>query len=187
MGKTQELISSEESRRQLDAFRKKRRAWARIFFFILVPIIFVVIWISHPDEGLPLEVIYSLMGFMVVTGILAFITSKGANRGWQGTLVDKYVTEVRVNRGEYMEMVPKNYLVFRTDQGKKRKISVPAGLLHYFRKGDRAVKIKGFDYPEKIDRDGKRQICITCGSIFNAGEDKCSRCQSPAINPNHFI
>ena len=162
-------------------YRRSSRAWAWIFFFLILPVIFIVIWRSMGE--LNADVFYSLGGFVAVTGVLAFFSSRAANKSWQGTLIDKYVRQVRRRdadgRFDYRE---KYILIFCTDNKRReRVVMTPAGF-DYFAAGDRAIKVKGLNYPEKLYRDGKRQICMACGAVYSLGAERCPRCRFHTVN-----
>ena len=162
-------------------YRKKSRAWAWIFFFLIVPVVFVVIWRSMGE--LNADVFYSLGGFIAVTGVLAYFTTRAANKSWKGTLVDKYVKDVRVKEGDGHYHYKKKYiLLFQTDQKRRERVVITPGGYEYFHKGDRAMKVKGLHYPEKILRDGLQQICLTCGSVYDLNKEQCPRCRFQRVD-----
>jgi len=174
---------------ELEDFRKKRKSWAWLFFFLILPIIFGLIW--YDTGELSTDVWLGFAGFIVVTALLAYYSSRKTNQGWIGTVTDKDRWEVKVRipaKGLfYYETQVKHALNIETDSGTKIALAVSPAYYEYFSVGDRIIKIKGFDYPEKVNRDGIEQVCITCGAFFDIGLDNCSRCKSPAINPENFI
>lgn len=161
---------------ELSLYRKKSRAWAWIFIIMIIPIVFMVIWRSMGE--LNVEVFYSLGGFIFVTAVLAYFTTRAVNKSWKGTLVDKYVKEVRVNEGDGNYYYKNKYiLVFQTDGKRRERVGITPAGFEYFQKGDRAMKVKGLNYPEKIQRDGVRQICLTCGAVYDLAKEQCPRCR----------
>jgi hypothetical protein len=155
-----------------ESYHRQRQLWSLLFVLLLIPIVLVVIWIDVGE--LNADVLLSLAGFIVVTAILGYFTLRSAAASWQGVLVDQYL------KGSSL------YLIFRTDRGKRVKLPVGSGLAGYFALGDTVVKIKGFDYPEKLYRDGDRQLCVACGRPFPIGEARCSACGNPAIDPRDY-
>jgi hypothetical protein len=64
---------------------------------------------------------------------------------WKGELVKK-----RFNRGDE-ESRPSYILIFKTDEGKKKRFSTPSEeYWHEWEVGDRAEKVKGEFFPSKV-------------------------------------
>ncbi len=155
-----------------ESYNRQRQLWSLLFFLLLIPVVLAIIWLDVGE--LNADVLLSLAGFIVVTAVLAYFTLRGAAASWQGVLVDQYF------KGSSL------YLIFRTDRGKRVKLVVGSGLAGYFALGDAVVKIKGFDYPEKLHRDGDHQLCVACGRLFPLGEAQCTSCRNPAIDPRDY-
>ncbi len=132
-----------------ESYNRQRQLWSLLFSLLLIPVVLAIIWLDVGE--LNTDVLLSLAGFIVVTAVLAYFTLRSAAASWQGVLVDQYF------KGSSL------YLIFRTDRGKRVKLIVGSRLAGYFTLGDTVVKIKGFDYPEKLHRDGDRQLCVACG------------------------
>jgi len=140
-----------------ESYHRQRQLWSLLFFLLLIPVVLAVIWLDVGE--LNADVLLSLAGFIVVTAVLAYFTLRGAAASWQGVLVVQYF------KGSSL------YL---------------SGLAGYFALGDTVVKIKGFDYPEKLYRDGDRQLCVACGRLFPLGEAQCTSCRNQAIDPRDY-
>ncbi|MBN1537370.1 MAG: hypothetical protein JW908_11605 [Anaerolineales bacterium] len=166
-------VSRAQAKSHSSNYFKQRLAWSFLFGLLLIPIVFVLIW---RDVGeFTTDVWLSLLGFIVVTTVLAYFTLRSANKTWQGELEEVIARE---NGTQF---------VFRTDQGKRIRIIGSAELADYFHPGDRVVKIKGYDYPEKIERKDGQQICVACGKVFAITEKRCQACRYPSINPRNYI
>lgn len=160
-------------RRWLASYNRQRLAWALIFFLLIIPVVFFII---YKDVGeLNSDVWMSLGFFIVITTMLAIYTLRRAGGTWQGDLVKK----VEISRGIR--------LVFLTNQKKRMNIVAGVRLANYFEIGDQVIKIKGYDYPEKIERGGKLQMCVACGTPYPITEKNCRACHYPAIDPQHYI
>jgi len=155
-----------------ESYHRQRQLWSLLFFLLLIPVVLAVIWLDVGE--LNADVLLSLAGFIVVTAVLAYFTLRGAAASGQGVRVEQYL------KGRSL------HLIFRTDRGKRVKLVVRSGLAGYFVFGDTVVKIKGFDYPEKLHRDGDRQLCVACGRLFPLGEAQCTSCRNQAIDPRDY-
>jgi len=174
---TSQLAVNENLRRSARArsinYNHQRLAWSLIFFLLIIPIVFFLI---YKDLGeLNSDLWMSLGFFIVITTVLAIYTLRKASRTWQGELLEK----VEISRGAR--------LVFRTDRGKRINLVAGSRLAVYFHIGDRVIKIKGYDYPEKIDRNGNLQLCVACGTPYPITEKRCPGCRYQAIDPQHYI
>lgn len=155
------------------SYNRQRLAWSLIFLSLIIPVVFFVI---YRDVGeLNSDVWMSLAFFVVITTMLAIYTLRKAGGTWQGELKEK----VEISRG--------TRLVFLTDRGKRIILVAGSRLAVYFHIGDRVIKIKGYDYPEKIDRDGKLQLCVACGTPYPIMENHCPGCRYPSIDPQHYL
>jgi predicted nucleic acid-binding Zn ribbon protein len=177
------MASREATQAWLRSYRRQKKAWAWIFFFILVPIVFVGIWISMGE--LSSDVFYSVGGFVIVTGMLALWSSRKANKSWQGTLMDKEVRKVTIQNDSSTEL--RYYLTFETARGRTERLSVHPNILAHFDVGDRAVKVKGLDYPVNLDADEGERLCPVCSTIYDANAAECPRCRVPALDPRHLL
>jgi len=150
----------------------QRWTWSLIFLCLVIP---VVLFFIYKDVGeLNSDVWLSLAGFIVLTGVLAIYTLRQAGKTWQGVLEDK----IEIARG--------TRLVFLSDQGKRVNIIADSKLADYFKLGDRVVKIRGYDYPELVERRGNLQLCLACGNPYSISDKCCERCRCPTINPLHY-
>lgn len=154
------------------SFFRQRLAWSLIFGLLLIPLVLYLIW---QDVGeFNSDVWLSLLGFIVFTAILAYFTLRKAGKTWKGELEEIIERENGIQ------------FVFRTDQGKRVSIIGGARLADYFAVGDRVVKIRGYDFPEKIERSGGQQLCVACGKIYPITEKRCRACRYPSIDPRNF-
>lgn len=162
-----------QARARAGSFLCQRIAWALIFELLLIPVVLYLIW---KDVGeFSSDVWLSLGVFIVITTILAVITLRKAGGTWQG----EFVEAQQKYQGIQMSFI--------TDQGKTKVIFGSSSLLHYYMPGDKVIKIKGYDFPEKIERDGKRQLCVVCGKVYPGKDSRCPSCRYPSINPLNFI
>lgn len=170
-----EVRRDEKQRAQIHpgGYMKQRIAWALIFGLLLIPVVLFIIW---KDVGeFSMDVWLSLGVFIIFTTMLAIITLRKASGTWQG---------------ELFQIIPKAkgmQFTFITENGRCITIFGGSGLADYYKPGDRVVKIRGYDFPEKIDRDGERQLCVACGKIYPLHEKRCRYCRYPSIDPHNFI
>ena len=155
------------------SYHRQHIAWALIFGVVLIPVVFLIIWLDVGE--MTAEVGYSLLGFVVVTAVLGFFTLRKAGDSWQGVLEEMIEKENGIA------------FVFRSNQGKRVTIYGGAQMAEYFSPGDRVIKIKGYDYPEKVNRDGENQLCMVCGKVYPIGEKRFRFCRYPSIDPHNFI
>lgn len=163
----------QETHSRSTRYMRQRIVWALIFGLILIPIVFLIIW---KDVGeLSVDVWLSLGGFIVVTSLLAVFTLRKGGSTWQGQLVQMIPGEKGVQ------------FVFVTNKGKKENLIASTSMVEYFSVGDQVIKVKGYDFPEKIHRDGKNQLCMVCGKVYPINEKRCRFCRYPSIDPHNFI
>ncbi|SMX53946.1 zinc-ribbon domain-containing protein [Candidatus Brevifilum fermentans] len=163
----------QEAQSRSTRFMRQRIAWAVIFGLILIPIVLLIIW---KDVGeLSRDVWLSLGGFIVVTSLLAVFTLRKGGSTWQGQLVQVIPREKGVQ------------FVFLTNKGKKESLIAGSSLVKYFSVGDQVIKVKGYDFPEKIHRDGKTQLCMVCGKVYPMSEKRCRFCRYPSMDPHNFM
>jgi predicted nucleic acid-binding Zn ribbon protein len=161
------------AREHSNRFMRQRISWALVFALLLIPVVFFIIWKDLGEVSADLWL--SLGGFILVTAVLAGITLRKAGGSWQGELQ------------EVIQREQGNQFNFLTDRGKKVTIFGGASMADYFSPGDRVVKIKGYDFPEKIRRDGERQICVVCGKVYPISEKRCRTCRFPSIDPQNYL
>ncbi len=162
-----------QARARSGSYMRQRIAWALIFGLLLIPAVLYLIW---RDVGeLSSDVWLSLVVFILVTTVLVVITLRKAGGTWQGELLEV----IRRAKGVQFNFI--------TDQGKSITIFGGSDLSDYFKPGDRVVKISGYDFPEKIDRDGEWQLCVACGKIYSLHKKRCRFCRYPSIDPLNFI
>jgi hypothetical protein len=91
-----------------------------------------------------MDVIYPIIGFVVVTIILSLYSAKKHKSTWTGTLIDKTYEEDK-------ESVSIRYrFIIKTDKGKKIKVNVDQAVFSVAHPGDRYQKIKGDSLPKRI-------------------------------------
>jgi hypothetical protein len=158
--------NAEDVAAQLGRYRRHKVAWALIFVLLMIPIILLIMWLDVGEiNG---DVLYSLLAFLVATAALSAGAFRVAWQSWRGVLVGE---ELRRNI---------LFLVFRTDSGRTHRLRASGSMSAYYMPGDRVVKIKGFDYPEKEQRDAEWRICIVCGTVYVVDRDACPLCRAPA-------
>ena len=140
------------ARARSTSYNRQRLAWSLIFFLLIIPVVFFIL---YKDVGeLNSDVWMSLGFFIFITTVLAIYTLRKAGGTWQGDLVEKIETSKGIR------------LVFLTNQRKRVNIVAGSRLADYFEIGDQVIKIKGYDYPEKIERGSKLQMCVACGNPY---------------------
>lgn len=87
--------------------------------------------------------LYSLIAFVVVTAIIIFFVNKMKNDEWEGELFKK-----RHNPGD-METNESFSLVFKTNEGKKKRFQTKRQIFDTWDVGDSAKKVKGTYFPMK--------------------------------------
>jgi hypothetical protein len=161
------------ARARSTSYNRQRIAWSLIFLLLILSVVFYII---YRDVGeLNSDVWMSFGFFFLITIILAIYTLRKAGGTWRGELVEKVGSSKGIR------------LVFLTDQGKSVIIVADSRLADYFEIGDRVIKMKGYDYPEKIERGGKLQMCVACGNPYPITEKRCRTCRYPAIDPRHYL
>ncbi len=169
---TEPAIDRKEAHARSGSFMRQRIAWALIFGLLLIPIVLFIIW---KDVGeLSKDVWLSLGFFIVFTTILGVATLRKGGSTWKGQLVKVIERENGVQ------------FIFNTDKGKKSLFG-NASLMEYYSVGDQVIKVKGYDFPEKLNRDGKNQLCMVCGKVYPIGEKRCRACRYPSMDPQNFI
>lgn len=178
-------LSPEETRTWIVRYRKYSKIYAWSFLILLLPVIFVVIWISMGE--LNRDVFLSLGFFAVVTVLLALWTRKRAARSWTGQVADKFVKTVhfRANENRPARTEQRPMVEFRTDRGKKVVLRAGADQFGYFEVGDRVFKVSGLEWPEKESLDGDRRLCMICGALVSTENGACGRCRGPI--PDHAV
>lgn len=161
------------AREHSNRFMRQRVSWALVFAFLLVPVVFFIIWKDLGEVSSDLWL--SLGGFILVTAFLAVITLRKAGGTWQGELQEVIQREQGIQFN------------FLTDRGKKVTIFGGASMYGYFQPGDRVIKIRGYDFPEKVRRDGERQMCVVCGKVYPLAEKRCRACRFPSIDPQNYL
>lgn len=91
------------------------------------------------------EWVYSVIAVVVVTAIVMFFVNKRKNDEWEGELIKK-----RSNPGD-METQPTYTLVFKIDEGKKKRQQVSLAVYDDWEIGDRAKKEKGEFNPKRVE------------------------------------
>lgn len=91
------------------------------------------------------EWIYSVIAFVVVTAIIIFFVQKRKKSAWVGVLHKK-----RYSAGDIES--PDTYtLVFKTDEGKKKRYNVSNKVFEQWDEGDSAEKISGEFMPRRVE------------------------------------
>lgn len=90
----------------------------------------------------------SIIGFLIVTAVLSLIFLKKKNTSWKGSLIDKKHKEIYDEDGE--NSVDRWILIFETESGKKKKVSVKKEEFDQAVVGEKYEKKKGSFTPIKI-------------------------------------
>lgn len=91
------------------------------------------------------EYVYSIILIIVIIVVVMLWSNKKKNDEWEGDLVKK-----KLNRGD-METRDSYLLVFKTNEGNKKRFNTPSEeFWNEWEVGDRARKVKGEFFPEKI-------------------------------------
>ena len=90
------------------------------------------------------EWIWSVIAVIVVTGIVMFFVKKTKDDEWEGELFKK-----RYSPGD-METSESFSLVFKTNEGKKKRSQVSKQVYESWEQGDKAKKVKGEFHPQKV-------------------------------------
>ena len=92
------------------------------------------------------EYVYSIVLIVAMIIFFTWWTIKKRNDVWKGELLKKNYTP-----GDY-ESSPNYYLVFKTDEGKKKRFNTPdEKYWSTWNEGDRAEKKKGQFFPSKVE------------------------------------
>ena len=91
------------------------------------------------------EWVYSVVAVVVVTLVIVFFTSQRKKSAWTGILHKK-----RYNPGD-METSESYSLVFKTDDGKKKRFQVNRVVFDTWNEGDKAEKVAGEYMPKRVE------------------------------------
>lgn len=94
------------------------------------------------------ELIYTIIFFLGVTALFIYISYRRKQDAWIGTLKKKKQVESYDEDGYSGKTTYK--LIFVTDTGKKKRVSVDRKTFDSYQEGDRAEKVKGLYYPTKL-------------------------------------
>ena len=90
------------------------------------------------------EWVYSVIAFVVVTLVILFFVQKRKKSSWVGVLHKK-----KYSAGD-METSESYALVFKTDDGKKKRFQVNRVVYDTWEEGDRAEKVASEYMPKKV-------------------------------------
>lgn len=93
------------------------------------------------------ETILTIVFVAFVTGIFSFSFWRKRNEVWDGIVVDKKKKRHEDDQGFVSETA---VIFFKTNEGKKKKLSGNAPLFDKYEIGDKVKKVKGEYYPERI-------------------------------------
>jgi hypothetical protein len=91
-----------------------------------------------------LQIFLTILGVVAVTVLLTLYSARQRSSAWSGVLESKSHEDDEESGREFYT------LCFMTDAGKRIKIKVDARTFNSFNNGDRAVKRKGAETPEKL-------------------------------------
>ncbi|MFP4271691.1 MAG: hypothetical protein ACLFRH_01490 [Halothiobacillaceae bacterium] len=186
-GTTLRASGHDDMARWLDRYPGRYRRYALVFFGLLLVGVGALLWWEL--EAFNAQWLASMGGFALLTGILMIWSARRRNRAWTGTVSDKRIERHRVHRGESEVQWRETPIleVQRSDRSRPLKIPVPAALFDYFECGDRVFKLAGFDWPEKIEADPSRRVCIVCGRLVpHQGAQTCPWCRAP-VAPHSML
>jgi hypothetical protein len=163
----------------LARYRRNARLYAWGFFAVVVVGIAVVIRLSLDDWGT--DWLYSTGFAALVTAALAFHSRRSAESAWVGTVENKTVIERRRDGADGGMRQPGYRVVFRTREGRKRKVRVSGDLFRRYREGAEYRKVAGLNYPLATGPDADPGFCPLCGADYAAGADQCGQCRAPVL------
>jgi hypothetical protein len=163
----------------LARYRRNARLYAWGFFAVVAVVIAVAIRLSLDEWGT--DWLYSTAFAVLVTAALAFHSRRSAESAWVGTVEDRTVIERRPTDGDGGMKEPGYRVVFRTREGRKRKVRVGGGLFAHYREGAEYRKVAGLNYPLPMSSDAEPGYCGMCGADYLAGADQCPQCRAPVL------
>ncbi len=94
------------------------------------------------------ETVLTVVFVLAVTAIFSYFSYRQKKSSWTGELVDKKYKQADSDDDSYTP--EKHILVFKTDSGKKVKVTVSKDTYNAYALGDKASKKSGDYYPVKI-------------------------------------
>ena len=165
-------------------YGRQSRVYAWGFFLLVLPAILGLIWWEMGE--LSQDVLSSFAFAALVFFLLARWSRRATTQSWLGVVEDVARNQMQVRRMRALrERYPSAGVPQRSLPGHGRKVTLrlPHELSGYFRPGDRVFKLSGFDWPEKVERDGPERVCQACGRLYPQGQGRCWRCSAP--EPDH--
>jgi hypothetical protein len=172
-------IAAADPAEWLARYRRSARLYAWGFFAVVVVTIAVVIRLSLDEWGT--DWLYSTAFAVLVTAALAFHSRRSAESTWVGTVEDRTIIEGRPSDGDGGMKGPGYRVVFRTREGRRRKVRVSGGLFARYREGAEYRKVAGLNYPLPTEPDAETGFCALCGADYEAGAGQCPQCQAPVL------
>lgn len=94
------------------------------------------------------ETVLTVVFVLAVTAIFSFFSFRQKQSSWTGIVVDKKYTEADTD--DDSSTPEKHTVTFKTNMGKKVKVTVSKADYDNYQIGDTATKTKGSYYPVKI-------------------------------------
>ena len=94
------------------------------------------------------ETFLTVVFVIAVTAIFSYFSYRQKKSGWTGELIDKKYIEA--DSDDDSSTPEKHILIFKTNTGKKVKVTVSKDTYNAFSLGDQASKKSGEYYPKKI-------------------------------------
>lgn len=163
----------------LARYRRNARRYAWGFFAVVAVVIAVAIRLGLDEWGT--DWLYSTAFAVLVTAAFAFHSRRSAEAAWVGTVEDKTVIERRRDEADSGLREPGYRVVFRTREGRKRKVRVSGGLFGRYREGMEYRKVAGLNYPLPTGPDADPGFCPLCGADYTAGAGECGQCRAPVL------
>jgi len=176
-------LTPAQTRDWVQTYGRHSRIYSWLFFALVLPLIFGVIWweLGEVNEDL----IYSFGFAALVFFLLAFWSRKRTRQGWAGIIEEKFLREARVRRcgGRPDEIVSRPMARVRTERGRVHTLRLSPPLYDYFLAGEGVFKVGGLEWPEKTNLDRAERVCLACGNRYDRGTGCCPRCVAP--EPDH--
>lgn len=163
----------------LARYRRDARLYAWGFFVVISGVIAVVIRLNLDDWGD--DWLYSTAFAVLVTAGLAFHSRRTEESAWVGRVVERLVLERKPGEADGGMKETGYRVVFRTREGRTRKVRVGGGLFERYLEGTEYRKVAGLNYPLPLDPLAVPGFCPVCGADYEDGADHCPQCHAPVL------
>lgn len=179
----QERTQEQQTLRWLQRYRTHDRLYAWGFYLFLLPVFFMLIRTSAGE--LNQDVFLSFAFVALLTLVLAMASRWQTAKGWLGRIVAKSVKPPRrgSDGGLSKDSFPRCQLIVLTSRGSRIRLRVPREVFDYFTQGELVMKIPGLRWPEKLELEKGRRLCVLCGTVLSDKAGVCPVCRGPV--PHH--